>query len=75
MVSIQTGVVVDGRVVVDDDVTLPEGEVVGILVHDHEQAFDLGPAGEVKIARAVGQIDRGEGLSEEAFWARVRSSR
>jgi hypothetical protein len=72
MVMIQTGRVVDGKVVVDDDVPLPEGAVVGIVIRGDDQRFELTPEQEERIARAVQQIERGEVVSAEDFWAKVR---
>ncbi len=69
---IQTGRVVDGKVVVDDDVPLPEGAVVGIVIRGDDQRFELTPEQEERIARAVQQIERGEVVSAEDFWAKVR---
>jgi hypothetical protein len=75
MVMIQTGRVVDGKVVVDDDAPLPEGAVVGIVLRGDDQRFELTPEQEERIARALEQIERGEGISAEDFWAKVRRSR
>jgi hypothetical protein len=74
MVMIQTGRVVDGKIVVDDDAPLPEGAVVGIMIRDGEDSFELTSEGEARIARAVGQIQRGEGITPDEFWAKVRSA-
>jgi hypothetical protein len=75
MVMIQTGRVVDGKVVVDDDMPLPEGAIVGIVIRDHEERFELTLEEEERIARSVAEIERGEVVSGDDFLAKLRRTR
>jgi hypothetical protein len=75
MVMVQTGRIVDGKVVVDDDVLLPEGAVVDIVIHGAKERFTLTPDQEERLARAMGQAERGEVVSADEFWAKVRRAR
>ena len=72
---IQTGRVVDGKVVVDDDVPLPEGAIVGVVIRDPDEHFELTPEQEEHIAQALEEIKRGEGISLDELRAKMRRAR
>jgi hypothetical protein len=76
MVMIQAGRVVNGKVVVDDDMPLPEGALVGVVIGDlDDDAAELTPEQEELIAQSLEEIKRGEVISGEDFLAKLRSMR
>lgn len=76
MVMIQTGRVVDGKVVVDDDVPLPEGAVVGVVIASgDDDAAELTPQQQEHITLALEEIKRGEGISLATLREEMRRNR
>ena len=57
------------------DTTVPEGAVVSIVIQGDEESFTLTPEQEEKIAQAIGQVERGEGIPADEFWAKLKRSR
>ena len=69
--QIATGKVVAGKVVVDG-LPLVEGEVVTVLTRGAEAAVHLSPEEEAEILEAIAEADRGETISPEELFARLR---
>lgn len=69
--QVATGKVVAGKVVVDG-LTLNEGEVVTVLTQETEEAVVLSPVEEVELLEAIAEADRGETISAEELFARLR---
>lgn len=69
--QVATGKVVAGKVVVDG-LTLNEGEVVTVLTQETEEAVVLSPEEEVELLEAIAEADRGETISAEELFARLR---
>jgi len=65
-VRVATGIVVDGKVVVEGE-PLEEGAVVTVLAPDDEDTFMLSPDQERTLRLAIAEADRGEGIEAEAF--------
>ena len=69
--KITTGVVVDGKVVVEGE-SLAEGATVTVLLRDDEEAFELSPEQEDELLDSIAQIERGEFVSGEQLLDRLR---
>ena len=69
--QVTTGVVVDGKVVVEGD-PLPDGTVVTIIARDTEDTFEVPPELEAELLESIAQADRGETLSADEVIERLR---
>lgn len=69
--QVVSGTVVDGKVVVEG-LSLPEGTAVTILARGDEAVVKLSPHEEAELLAALDEADREEGISAEAFFARLR---
>ncbi len=68
MTSVFTATV-KGGVIVVDDVELPEGATVTVVLDEPADEYaELTPAETAELREAIGEADRGEGVS----WATVR---
>lgn len=59
---VATGIVVDGKVVVEG-LDLPEGETVVVMTRDAEEEVRLSPEEETALLEAIAEADRGEIIS------------
>lgn len=73
MVLVQ-GKVVGGKIVLDQDVPLPEGAVVFSAVVADNEPFELTPEQEDELALASAECDRGEVVDAFEFLAQLRDS-
>ena len=69
--QIASGTVVGGKVVVEG-LSLPEGTAVTVLARGDEAAVKLDPDEQAQLVAALDEADREEGISAEAFFARLR---
>lgn len=69
--QVATGIVVDGKVVVEGD-PLPDGTVVTIIARDAEETFEVPPELEAELLESIAQADRGETISADEVIARLR---
>jgi len=69
--KVATGQVVGGKVVVDG-LTLNEGEEVTVLTRETEEAVMLSPEEEAELLESMAEADRGETMSAEELFARLR---
>jgi hypothetical protein len=69
--QLATGTVIDGKVVLEG-ATLPEGVVVTVLARDSKESFDLPPELEAELAAAIAEAGRGETVSAEELFKRLR---
>lgn len=69
--QVATGIVVDGKVVVEGD-PLPDGTVVTIIARDAEETFEVPPELEAELLESIAQADRGETLSADEVIERLR---
>jgi hypothetical protein len=69
--QVTTGIVVDGKVVVEGD-PLPDGTVVTILARDAEETFEVPPELEAELLESIAQADRGETISADEVIERLR---
>ena len=69
--QVTTGIVVDGKVVVEGD-PLPEGTVVTIIARDAEETFEVPPELEAELLESIAQADRGETISADEVIERLR---
>lgn len=60
MVMIQTGKVVNGRIVVSEGAELQEGAVVTIVSREPDETFKLTPELEAELREALDDVRRGE---------------
>ena len=69
--QIASGVIVDGKVVVEG-LTLPNGTVVTVLARGDEAAVRLSADEEAELLEALDEADREEGIGAEELFARLR---
>ena len=69
--QIASGVIVDGKVVVEG-LTLPDGTVVTVLARGDEGAVRLSPDAEAELLQALDEADREEGIGAEELFTRLR---
>jgi hypothetical protein len=69
--KVTTGIVVDGKVVVEGE-SLAEGSTVTVVLRDNEEAFELTPGKEDELLDSSAQIERGEFVSGEQLLERLR---
>ena len=69
--KVTTGIVVDGKVVVEGE-SLAEGSTVTVVLRDNEEAFELTPGEEGELLDSIAQIERGEFVSGEQLLERLR---
>lgn len=69
--QIATGKVIAGKVVVEG-LTLAEGSVVTVLTQEAEPSVSLSAQDEAELAEAIAEADRGETISPEELFARLR---
>jgi hypothetical protein len=69
--------VVNGRIVSDDPVDLPEGTPVVVHLSEHDNLDDMDEAERAALLRALDEADAdyeaGNVVSEEEVWAAVRA--
>jgi hypothetical protein len=68
--GISTGMVVDGKVLVDG-MTLPEGAVVTVVTRESSQGVLLSPEEEAQLLEAIAEAERGDTISAEELFARL----
>lgn len=68
--QITTGIVVDGKVIVEGD-TLPEGTVVTVLARESDETFEVPPELEAALLESIAQADRGETISADELIERL----
>ena len=69
--KVATGIVVDGKVVVEGE-PLAEGSVVTVLAREDDEAFDVSPEEEAALLAAIAEADRGELISWEELREQLR---
>jgi len=69
--QIASGVIVDGKVVVEG-LTLPDGTVVTVLARGDEGAVRLSTDEEAELLQALDEADREEGIGAEELFTRLR---
>ncbi len=69
--KVATGIVVDGKVVVEGE-ALAEGSIVTVVLRDDEEAFELTPGEEEELLESIADIERGEFVSGEELLERLR---
>lgn len=68
--QVATGIVVDGKVVVEG-LDLSEGETVVVLTREPEEEVHLSPKEEAELLEAIVEADRGETISAEELFSRL----
>ena len=69
--QVTTGIVVNGKVVVEGD-PLPDGAVVTIIARNAEETFEVPPELEAELLESIAQADRGETISADEVIERLR---
>ena len=69
--KVATGIVVDGKVVVEGE-PLAEGSVVTVVASEDDEGFDVSPAEEAALLAAIAEADRGELVSWKEFREHLR---
>jgi hypothetical protein len=70
--QVVSGTIVGGKVVVDDDLSLPDGTAVTVLARGDEAVVTLPPEELAELLAALDEADREEGIPPEEFFARLR---
>jgi hypothetical protein len=70
--QVVSGTIINGQVVVEDDLSLPDGTAVTILAHGDESVVQLPPRELAELMAALDEADREEGIPAEEFFARLR---
>jgi len=65
--KVATGIVVDGKVVVEGE-PLAEGSIVTVVAREDDEGFDVSPEEEAALLAAIAEADRGELVS----WKELR---
>ena len=68
--QIATGIVVDGKIVVEG-LNLVEGDSVTVLTREQEEVVHLSAKEETELVEAIAECDRGETISAEELFARL----
>ena len=71
VMKVATGIVVDGKVVVEGE-SLAEGSTVTVVLREDDEAFELTPEEEEELLESIQQIERGEFVSGEQLLERLR---
>jgi hypothetical protein len=70
--QVASGIVIDGKVVVEGGLSLPEGTTVTVLARGDELVVKLSPEEEAELAAALDEADREDGISAEELFERLR---
>jgi hypothetical protein len=70
--QVVSGTIINGQVVVEDDLSLPDGTAVTIFAHGDESVVQLPPRELAELMAALDEADREEGIPAEEFFARLR---
>jgi hypothetical protein len=70
--QVVSGTIINGQVVVEDDLSLPDGMAVTILARGDESVVQLPPRELAELMAALDEADREEGIPAEEFFARLR---
>lgn len=65
--KVATGIVVDGKVIVEGE-SLAEGSIVTVVAREDDEGFDVSPEEEAALLAAMAEADRGELVS----WKELR---
>jgi hypothetical protein len=69
--KVATGIVVDGKVVVEGE-PLAEGSVVTVVAREDGEGFDVSPEEEAALLAAIAEADRGELVPWKEFREQLR---
>ena len=69
--KVATGIVVDGKVVVEGE-PLAEGSVVTVIAREDDDGFDVSAEEEAALLAAIAEADRGELVSWEELKEQLR---
>ena len=69
--KVATGTVISGKVVVDDP-SFTDGTEVFVVTREHEEIVRLSPEELAELEAGIAEADRGETISGDEFFARLR---
>ncbi|MFY9821148.1 MAG: hypothetical protein WAM82_07185 [Thermoanaerobaculia bacterium] len=69
--QLATGIVVDGKIVVEGE-PLPDGTVVTILAREAQETFEVPPELEAELLESIAEADRGETIPADELLQRLR---
>ena len=69
--KVATGIVVDGKVVVEGT-SLAEGSTVTVMLREGDETFVLSPEDEAELLESIAAIERGDFISGEDLLERLR---
>jgi len=69
--KVATGIVVNGKVVVEGE-ALAEGSTVTVVLREADETFDVTPEEEKELLASIAAIERGEFISGEQLLERLR---
>lgn len=69
--KVATGTVIDGKVVVEGE-ALAEGSTVTIVQREDDESFELTAEEEAELLASIGEIERGEYITQDQLLERLR---
>ncbi len=69
--QIFTAQVCDDLIVLEDEVTLPEGTTVTVIAGEAEAPFELTAAEEAKLSEAIAEVERREVITAAELFRRL----
>lgn len=69
--KVATGTVIDGKVVVEGE-ALAEGSTVMIVQREDDESFELTAEEEAELLASIGEIERGEYITQDQLLERLR---
>lgn len=69
--KVATGTVIDGKVVVEGE-ALAEGSTVTIVQREDDESFELTAGEEAELLASIGEIERGEYITQDQLLERLR---
>jgi hypothetical protein len=70
--QLATGTVVDGKVILVEGTTLPEGAVVTVFARDSDETFEVPAELEAELEASYAEAERGEAISAAELFERLR---
>ena len=70
--SVATGIIRDGQLVVEGEGELPEGRRFVVVIDDAEKGFHLDEQSQQELLEAMAEIERGEFVTEEQALAELK---
>jgi hypothetical protein len=70
--SVATGIIRDGQLVVEGEGPLPEGRRFTLVIDDEEKGFHLDEQSQQELLEAMAEIERGDFVTKEQVLAELK---